>query len=129
MTNTSSAGAPRAAIAAFAAARGGFGAALLAAPERVGGGWLGAVAEQPAAQVAIRGIGARDVALSAGALAALAREAGLRPWLLAAVGTDLADVVAAVAARDGLPPRARAGTAILAGAAAVAGAILAARSG
>lgn len=118
----------RVAIGAFAAARAGFGAALVARPERVGRGWLGEVAGQPAAQVAIRGIGARDLALSGGALAALARGAGVRPWLLAAVGTDLVDVGAAVAARDGLPPRALAGTAILAGASAAAAAILAARS-
>jgi hypothetical protein len=123
-----SSSATRTAIATFAVGRAAFGAALIARPERVGRGWLGEVVDQPATQAAIRGLGARDLALSAGALAALARETGVRAWLLAAVASDLADITAAVAARSGLPPRAVPGTVALAGGSAVAAFILAARS-
>ena len=120
--------ATRAAVAAFALGRAAFGVALIARPERIGRGWLGEVVDQPATQAAIRGLGARDLALSAGALAAVARKTGVRTWLLAAVASDLTDIAAAVVARDSLPPRAVPGTVALAGGSAVAAVILAARS-
>lgn len=119
--------ATRATITAFAVGRAAFGAALIARPERVGRGWLGEVVDQPATQAAIRGLGARDLTLSAGALAAVARGTGVRAWLLAAVASDLADIAAAVAARDGLPPRAVPGTIALAGGSAAAAIVLAVR--
>jgi hypothetical protein len=119
--------ATRATVVALAAGRAAFGAALVARPERVGRGWLGEVVDRPATQAAIRGVGARDLALSAGALAAAARGTGVRGWLVAAVAADLADIAAAVAAREDLPPRAVAGTVAVAGGSAAASAILAAR--
>lgn len=117
----------RATVAAFAAGRVAYGAGLAARPERVGRGWLGEVVDQPATQAALRGLGARDLALSAGALVAAARRTDVRGWLLAAIAGDLTDVAAAVAARDDLPPRAVAGTVALAGGSAAVSAVLAAR--
>jgi hypothetical protein len=51
-----------------------YGAALLIAPGKVAGNrWLGPGAHQPAATVALRGLGAREVAVHGIALATLAR--------------------------------------------------------
>jgi len=114
---------------AFALGRVAFGAALLAPPHVVAARWLGADAERPGARVAIRGLAARDLALALGAADAVRRSASPRPWLVAAVACDLADVAASLAAGDALPSRARAGTVALAGASALAGATLAAADG
>ncbi len=110
----------------FAAGRIAFGLALIALPERVGASWLGAAGEQPAVHVALRGLGARDIGLAAGAAWAAGRDGAVKPWLLAAVGGDLADLAATLAAGDAVPLRARRGTLALAGASALAGAALAA---
>jgi hypothetical protein len=93
-----------------------YGAALLIAPGKVAGNrWLGAGAYQPAATVALRGLGAREVALHGIALATLARGGAVRPWLAASIAGDLADVGAAFASRDGLPENSPAATAAVAG--------------
>lgn len=112
--------------AAFAAARLAFGAGLIAAPERVARGWLGADAGRGPVKIAIRGLGARDVALSA-ALVALRDDDGALATLLAVtVLCDLSDVAATLAApADSLPDNARWGTVALAGVSAAAGAALA----
>jgi hypothetical protein len=102
-----------------------FGVGLIAVPARVAAGWLGDDAERPATQVAIRGLGARDIALSAGALNALGDKARLRRWVLAAAACDLADVAIALATpSDALPANARWGTVALGGGSAVAGLLL-----
>ena len=108
---------------AFAVGRLAFGAALVAAPGRTASGWLGDDSARPGTKVAVRGLGARDLALSAGVLAA-APGGDLRPWLAACVGCDLSDIAATLAAGDALPERARIGTVALAGAAAAAGGAL-----
>jgi hypothetical protein len=113
---------------AYAVGRVAFGAALVAIPERIGRGWLGEVVDQPAGRVAVRGLGARDLALSTGVLVAQERESGVRGWLLATVASDLTDIAATVVARDSLPPQALAGTVVLAGGSAAAGLALALRS-
>ena len=113
-------------IASFALGRIAFGLGLIAAPERVARGWIGDDAGRPAVKVAVRGLGARDVALSAGALAAAAGRGSARPWLLAAIACDCVDVAATLAAGDAVPQRARVGTVLLAGGSAAAGAALAA---
>ena len=107
----------------FALGRIAFGAGLLAAPERVAAGWLPGDAGRPGTRVAVRGLGARDVALAAGVVAAKRK----RPWLVACLACDLADIAATLAAGDALPARARWGTVALAGSAAIAGAALTAR--
>lgn len=70
--------------AAFAAARLAFGAGLMVAPTRVARGWLGADADREPVKIAIRGLGARDVALSA-ALVALRDDDGWGTVALAGV--------------------------------------------
>jgi hypothetical protein len=93
-----------------------YGAALLIAPGKVAGNrWLGPGAYQPAATVALRGLGAREVAVHGIALALLARDAPVRPWLAASIAGDLADVAAALISRDGLPANSSAATAAVAG--------------
>jgi hypothetical protein len=98
-------------------ARAAFGLALIAVPSRIGSSWLGPDGRRRPAQVALRGPG--------GALSAAMRGSAMRPWLLATVGGDLADVAAAFAAGDSLPRRSRMGTLALAGASAVLSAALA----
>jgi hypothetical protein len=93
-----------------------YGAALLIAPGKVAGNrWLGPGAYQPAATVALRGLGAREVAVHGIALALLARGEAVRPWLAASIAGDLADVGAAFISRDGLPANSPAATAAVAG--------------
>jgi hypothetical protein len=112
------------AIAGFAAGRMAFGAGLVAVPERIARGWIGEDAKRPAVKVAVRAIGARDIALAAGTLTHARDPGSVRPWLLAAIACDCADLAATFTAGDVLPPRARAGTALLAGASALTGALL-----
>jgi hypothetical protein len=83
----------------------GFGLAYLFAPGRAGRGWIGRRAQDPATQVFIRGHGARDVALGAGALATLARgePRRARDWMSAQALADGADVAATLASRRHLP--------------------------
>ncbi|HEX5619008.1 MAG TPA: hypothetical protein VFX51_11335 [Solirubrobacteraceae bacterium] len=100
---------------------------LLAAPQRVAKGWLAADAERPPTQVAVRGLGARDVALAAGVVVAARERAALRPWLVGCLVCDLADIASTLAAGSALPARARWGTVALAGSAAIAGAALTVR--
>ena len=108
----------------FAAGRMAFGLALIALPERVGASWLGTAGTQPAVHVALRGLGARDIGLAAGAAWAASSEGAVRPWLVATVAGDLADLAATLAAGDAVPSRARSGTLALAGASALVGAAL-----
>jgi hypothetical protein len=115
----------RPAVIAFAAGRILFGLGLVAAPQRVAARWIGQDAERPPVQIAVRGLGARDIALSAGMLATMHDPDRLAPWLAVTIGSDLTDMAAtlAVPGRD-LPPNARWGTVAVAGAAAAVGAAL-----
>jgi hypothetical protein len=109
----------------YAVGRIAFGLGLIAAPARVASRWVGAVAERPSAQVAIRGLGARDVVLATGALVAATRGGAVRPWLVGCVAGDIVDTAATLAAGDTVPDRARWGTVALAGGTAIAGTALA----
>jgi len=84
-----------------AAGRIGFGLALIVSPERMTALWLGGDAGRAGTRVVTRGLGARDLALGAGVLAAA--ESELRPWVAAAILADTADLIATVAAGDSLP--------------------------
>lgn len=101
-----------------AAGRIGFGVALALTPERVTTPWLGSDAARPATRVAARGLGARDLALGAGAL--VATGADLPRWVAAGILADAADLAATVAAGDSLPVTGR----MLVGGVASAGAAL-----
>jgi hypothetical protein len=102
------------------ASRAAIGVALLTAPRLVGRPWLGDVSERPDTQMAIAGLGARDLLIGVGTLWALGgrkRDAG--PWLIAAGLADAADAVGAFRFRKGLSTPSLAGTAALAGGSAV----------
>lgn len=110
---------------AIGAGRIGFGLALLAAPERSAAPWLGhGDARRAGTGVAVRGLGARDLALGAGTL--IASPEALPVWVAASVVGDLTDLLATVSA-VGLPRSGRvmvsalAAGAVGAGAAALAG--------
>jgi hypothetical protein len=114
---------------AFAIGRALYGVALIAVPARIGSSWIGTDATRRPPQVAIRGLGARDVALAAGTVLAAARGDDLRPWLAGCVACDVVDIGATLAAGDDVPKRARVGTVALAGGAALAGATLTVAAG
>ncbi len=84
-----------------AAGRIGFGVALIVSPGHLTALWLGGDSGRPGTRTVTRGLGARDLALGAGALAV--PETQLRPWVAAAIVADTADLVATVAAGDSLP--------------------------
>jgi hypothetical protein len=100
------------------------GAGLIAAPGRVAGAWVGGVADRPEGQVLVIGLGARDAALGLGALRALSAGHGAPDWIRAGMIADVADLAAAVKARDSLPSRAIPAVVALAGGAFVLGAWL-----
>ena len=101
---------------AAAGARVAIGVALLAAPGPAAKRWLGDVSEEPGAQVAISGLGGRDVAIGLGTLWALGgSKRAPRAWLIACAAADLADLAATLRSRRGLSTPAIAGTVALAG--------------
>jgi hypothetical protein len=119
-------GLPRTAATAVLGLRIAYGVGLVAAPGRLTRGWVGPVADQAGGRVALRALGAREVLLHAGALRAALGAGAPRPWLVASIGGDLADMAATVAARDGLPDRSAPATLAVAGASALATAAVAA---
>jgi hypothetical protein len=101
---------------AVAGARTAIGVALLAAPAVSAKRWLGDVSEQPGAQVAISGLGSRDLVLGLGTLWALGgRKRGARPWLIGSAVADAADLVSVLRSREGLSTASVVGTAAIAG--------------
>jgi hypothetical protein len=114
----------------YAALRIGYAVALLAAPERTARPWLGGAAGEAGGTIAVRGLGGRDLVLSAGALLAAASGRSARPWLAACAASDAVDLAATLAA-DGaaLPSKSKPGTVLAAGTFGAIGAALAARQG
>lgn len=103
------------------------GAGLFATP-RMATRWLGDDATgRPGAQVAIRGLGARDAAVGALLVDAVARDGDVPRLLMVAAACDLADLTSTLLAGDALDASARIGTIALAGGAAAAGVALALR--
>lgn len=93
-----------------------YGLALLASPSKVAANrWLGDGAREPAAQVPLRGVGAREIALHGLALGAFLRGSPVRPLLAASAAGDLADIAATAISRDGLPDGSAKATAAVAG--------------
>lgn len=106
----------RAAATALLGFRVAYGLALIAAPAKVADNrWLGPGARAGAAQVPLRGLGAREVAIHGLALAALWSGGPVRPLLGASIAGDLTDVAATAAAREELPDGSLAATAAVAG--------------
>ena len=114
----------------FAVLRIGYAVGLLATPGRVARPWVGADAESAGGAVALRGLGARDLALSVGVAAAAWSGGDARPWLAACAASDAADLTATlVAPASALPSKAKPGAVALAGGFGVLGAVLAAHDG
>jgi len=90
---------------ALAVNRTAFGAKYLLQPKSAGDSWIGRAARLPGTQVMVRSQAARDIALGAGALAALARrrDGEARAWMAAHALSDGVDTVATWAARKRLP--------------------------
>jgi hypothetical protein len=109
-----------------AVGRVGLGVAALVSPSVPARPWVGASADELGAQVFGRALGARDLALGFGALAAArAASSGSRPagaWYAAGALSDALDVAVTVAAWRRLPRATRWLVAASAGGAAVAGA-------
>lgn len=97
------------------------GSALALAPRRTGRAWLGDIATQPGAAVAVRSLGARDIAIGAGLVRALDTGADTRPWLLASAAADAADAIGTLLAWKHLARRGRLLTLVMASAATVVG--------
>ena len=91
------------------------GTGLTLAPRRAGAAWLGRDARRPATQVATRALGARDLAIGLGTAYAAGQGYGARPWLLAGILADAADLVGTLRARHELPALAVPGVALVAG--------------
>jgi hypothetical protein len=114
----------------YAALRIAYAVGLLAAPGRVARPWLGEAAGQPASAIALRGLGVRDLVLSAGAAAAAASGNSPRAWLAACAISDAVDLTATLTADgDRLPSNAKPGTVAAAGAFGAVAAALAVREG
>jgi hypothetical protein len=106
------------------------GAAFIARPKLLEGGWIGRQARLPGAQVLGRAVGARDLTLGLGGLQAVARDDGsVRPWLAAAAVCDTVDFGATYAAGRRIPRRGRNGVLAVAGVFSVLSALTAAASG
>ena len=113
----------------LAAGRVAAGLTALAWPSVLARPWVGATADDLAARVFGRALGARDIALGLGALAALQRPAAgagemgpARAWVAAGALSDALDVVATVASWRELPRAGRWLVAATAGGATLAGA-------
>jgi hypothetical protein len=106
---------------AQAAGRAAIGAALTIAPRATAAGWLGRDARRPATQVAIRALGARDLAIGLGVGYAASQGHGARPWLQAGTLADVVDLVATLRAREHLSPLGVAGVGAMAAGSAVLG--------
>ena len=115
----------RCAATAVAAGRAGLGVAALARPSVPARPWVGSPADEPGAQVLGRALGARDLALGLGALAAARTAAsGPRPagaWYAAGALSDALDVAITAAAWPRLPRTTRWLIAASAGGAAITG--------
>ena len=99
---------------ALGLARIAFGVGLIAQPERLTRSWIGRDAQGAGAQVAVRGLGARDLVLGAGAT--VSDGSDRQRWLAAGIVGDLADLTATLAAGPSVPLKGRVLVGILAGA-------------
>jgi hypothetical protein len=108
----------RKATLAVAGLRIAYGAALALAPARTTRAWLGSGGAVPGGSVAVRALGAREIVLHGGAVAAALGDAPVAPWLIGSMAGDVSDIAATFAAGDGLPDGAPVKTLAVAGASA-----------
>lgn len=97
------------------------GAAFTLAPGPAGRAWVGAGATRPDARVLGVAFGIRDLAIGAGAAWALGGGENARPWILAGLASDVADLAVTHRHRHDLPAVASAGARSLAVASIAAG--------
>lgn len=115
----------RAAI-GLALLRAAIGAVAVVVPARALGPWVGKrVASKEGGELLGRSLGARDLALGAGALLSVRHDTPVRGWVEAGALADLGDLVATTIAFKELPSRTRWGVLALTVGAVVAGAVLA----
>jgi hypothetical protein len=112
----------------ISAGRAAFGAAMIAAPTAIGEAWIGEPGRYERVALLTRSLGARDVALGAGAAAALARgdENAARLLLGGQALSDVADFAGTLAVRERLPDGGVRWTLALAGVSAIAAGLAAA---
>lgn len=110
---------PRSLVAGIALGRVAIGAALTLVPQ-LGVAWIGKDAERATSRVLLGAVGARDVTIGLGTLAALKRGDALVPWLLGAALADGTDLVGTLLARKAVPPSGLLGVGTLAGGTAIA---------
>ena len=126
MSSTATAALLRRGARAVAAGRVALGLTALAWPSVPARPWVGAAADDLAARVFGRALGARDIALGLGALTALQRPAAehgsARAWVAAGALSDALDVVASLSSWRELPRISRWLVAGFAGGAALVGA-------
>lgn len=105
----------------LAGGRVAIGLALFVAPRQAARRWIGDEVDHAGTRMAMRGLGARDVAIGAGLLAAIEHGRGARHWLEAGAVADLGDAAAVVIARDERPAGIVVATLAVAGGAAALG--------
>jgi hypothetical protein len=89
-------------------------------------GWVGGkVASESGGRLLSRSVGARDIALGAGALLAERHDAPVRGWIEAGALSDLGDLAATLAGFKELPRFTRFGVLFMTGGAIAAGALIA----
>ncbi len=103
-----------------------YGVGLIVVPERLARRWLGPASGAGPTQVPLRALGAREIVLHGGALAALLSEASVRPWLIGSIAGDLTDIGATALARAQLPDGAARATILVGGGSALVTAAIAA---
>jgi hypothetical protein len=115
--------------AAIALARGriGIGLVALAAPKLAARTMFGPSGSDARTAAFARMLAGRDLALGLGLEVAIDRGAPVRGWLEAGALADGVDLVASLLGKDALTPASRAGTALVAGAAALTGIALSRR--
>ena len=110
----------------LASLRIGIGVLAFIAPKLALRPWVGAsVSDEPGGRLLGRSLGARDVALGAGAILAARHDGPVRGWIEAGALADAGDLVATVAAFDKLPRVTKWGILFLTAAAVAAGGIIA----
>jgi hypothetical protein len=87
----------------YALGRVGFGLGAVVAPAALGRPWIGAVADKPGGQVAIRALGVRDLLLGGIAAHVLDRGPVAARAAQACAVADTVDLAATLAARRSLP--------------------------
>lgn len=80
------------------------GAAAFLAPRRFARAWTGERTETAVSSIAMRSLGARDVAIGLGTLFALERGAPVKHWIQAQVVADGSDALGTLANFRDLPP-------------------------